>query len=79
MNKKPFKYHASNGTKFSGECSDLSKGVKVERPDELGGKSFCADCIEFGAWHQREIWPNLNGFQGYDCFSVDYSYCISFN
>jgi hypothetical protein len=38
----------------------------------VSDKKVMADMVEFGAWHAINIYPDLNGFQGYDCVSFNF-------
>ena len=38
-----------------------TRGVPMER--------FASDVAEFAAWHAINIFPQLNGFQGYNCIT----------
>lgn len=67
-NKKPFEFRCQHGTVFSG-----TRDLTTLKRKSSGNPALCDalnDAIEFGAWHQREIWGTLNGFQGYDCVHI---------
>lgn len=69
-NTSPIGHTCRNGTYFEAARADLAGGVHV-RFAEFGKRSdeALADFAEFGAWHQHNIWPYLNGFGGYDNIS----------
>lgn len=64
-NETPIEHTCRNGTVFRSSRADLADVVQVKRSSDW--PQTCADFAEFGAWHAMEIWPHLNGFQGYDC------------
>lgn len=65
-------YMSSNGTVFKAAERDLSGGVVVETSWLITPIQLGADFAEFGAWHQREVWEDLESFAGYD--AVRYFY-----
>lgn len=62
----PYSHHSRNGTEFKALRCDFVGGVNVFRaPDNLA--RYSQDLAEMIANHAMFIWPELNGFQGYDC------------
>lgn len=64
QNDTPIEHTCRNGTTFFSSRADLADTVEIRTTGR--GDQIAADCVEFGAWHAREIWPHLNGFSGYD-------------
>lgn len=74
VNEKPFEHRCRNGTVFTGTRCDLRDGVDVQLDgwvkDVRGWRELVnCDYVEFAAWHALNIFPQLNGFQGYDCIT----------
>lgn len=70
-NNRPFEHCCSNGTKFRCERADLREPITVSnRPSSW--KSVCEDVAEFIGFHAVNIWPDLNGFSGYDTLDFDW-------
>lgn len=66
MNEKSFSHHCRFGTKFSCERCDFNSPIKVEdAPTDVTQRM--SDVAEMIGFHATNIWPDLNGFQGYDC------------
>lgn len=66
LNEQPLEHISSNGTKFISDRCDLRNGVRVLRPEGLSDEQYCADSVEFGAYHAYAIHGHLNGCPGYD-------------
>jgi len=64
-NDKPFEHICSNGTTFKCERCDFREPILVSS-QPLGEFKFANDVAEMIGFHATNIWPNLNGFQGYD-------------
>lgn len=61
----PLQHRSANGTNF--RCrADLISGVITEDVPEDKNLAM-ADAGEFLGWHAVNIYPQLNGFRGYDC------------
>ena len=73
MNDQSFSHMSNNGTVFKGDRCDLSSGVKVSFLWDIENEQQNADFAEFAAWHAMQIWPQLNGFAGYDAIRYEYS------
>lgn len=71
MNEKHFSYRSHNGTQFIAERCDFRTGVSVQSPVLASGcyAGFSSDVAEMIGYHATNIWPSLNGFQGYDCIT----------
>lgn len=70
MNERPFEHHCSNGSSFQCDRCDFAKPIKVlDKPSDE--ELFAADVAEMIGYHATNIWPDLNGFQGYDCIHFD--------
>lgn len=63
---QPIMHVTHNGVIFVCERADL-KAPLFALTERL---HFEADTLEFGAWHAQMIWPELNGFQGYDTVTL---------
>ena len=71
MNEKPFDHHCSNGSSFQCSRCDFTEPIEVL---DMPGDSlalFAADVAEMIGFHAINIWPKLNGFQGYDTIDFD--------
>ena len=67
MNKKPFSYHSTYGARFECETCDFSTPVIVTLDDtDMPMRLYGNDVAEMIGYHATNIWPELNGFQGYD-------------
>lgn len=64
-NEKPFRYLGKSGTVFTAERCDFRGGIKVQTPAQ-SREDLCSDVAEMIAHHAMFIWPELNGFSGYD-------------
>jgi hypothetical protein len=62
INEKPLEHTCRCGTRFTGRC-DLSGVVTMHSPAK--GDRLLRDVAEFAGWHGVNIWPRLNGFNGY--------------
>lgn len=70
MNTLQFTYTSANGTIFFCETCDFSTPVKVKMMDEdMARWMYTRDVAEMIGYHATNIWPELNGFQGYDCIN----------
>jgi cytolysin (calcineurin-like family phosphatase) len=65
INDKALSHTATNGCRFKAARADLKGGVKLIKPEGTTEANMAADIAEFGAFHGMEIWPRLNGFQGW--------------
>jgi hypothetical protein len=61
-----FSHTCRNGTQFQADRCDFASisATKKDYPQLLA-----ADVAEMIGFHAVNIWPNLNGFQGYDCLT----------
>ena len=67
MNKLQFSYMSHWGTQFYCDTCDFSTPVTVTMSDEDMSRSlYSVDVAEMIGYHATNIWPQLNGFQGYD-------------
>ena len=77
MNKTPFSYHSSWGSTFECDTCDFSTPMRVrqiQRPKTINELDFYSrDLAEMIGYHATNIWPKLNGFQGYDCIKFDFT------
>jgi len=71
MNDKPFSYTSHYGTEFVCDRCDFKTPLIVKNQPS-GGKQRMSDVAEMIGYHATNIYPELNGFQGYDCiqFSI---------
>jgi hypothetical protein len=65
INENPLSHTSNNGCHFTATRCDLKGGVKLFKPSWITEADMAADIAEFGAFHGMEIWPKLNGFQGW--------------
>ena len=66
LSQTPFQYLCANGTEFSCSKCNFKEPIIVHwkpKNDLL----FAVDVAEMISYHLANIWPELNGFQGYDC------------
>jgi hypothetical protein len=66
MNEKSFSHVSRWGTEFQSFRCDFRNGVAVKNAPKDKAK-LASDVAEMIGYHSVAIWPNLNGFQGYDC------------
>jgi hypothetical protein len=65
INDKPFTYETRSGAVFRCNTSDLRGDIRVTGYSEEPAK-FAVEVAEMASHHAIEVWPKLNGFQGYD-------------
>ena len=70
MNDKSFSHHCRYGTVFTATRCDFKDGVTVTQVPKK--ELLAMDTAEMIGYHARAIYPELNGFQGYDCISFDF-------
>jgi hypothetical protein len=70
LNENKFEHYGHYGTLFTADRCDFRGGVKVEIPNCISKEALMSDISEMVAYHAINIFPRLNGFQGYDC--IDY-------
>ena len=77
MNDRIFTYHSSWGHTFECDYCDLRTPIRVRsnrKPTNDKELSFFArDVSEMIAYHAMNIWPQLNGFSGYDTLTFEFS------
>ena len=61
-NDDPFMHRTQHGTIFLCKRADLKTPVIVLTDRD----NLLCEAVEFGAWHAQIVWPELNGFAGYD-------------
>ena len=70
MNKKPFNHRCYWGTIFACDTCDFSTPIYVTTSCDQSSHNFLVmyskDLSEMIGYHATNIWPELNGFQGYD-------------
>jgi len=73
MNKKPFIHLASFGTYFKCDTYDFSTPIHMTCGIHKSPEYILRDVAEMIGYHAVNIYPELNGFRGYDClrFVVD--------
>lgn len=70
MNEKPFSHRGHHGTYLTANRCDFRGGVTItDKPKDIA--AFASDIAEIISYHAMHIWPELNGFQGYDCIQWD--------
>jgi hypothetical protein len=65
-----FSHICRNGTQFQADRCDFASGIIHYIPATTQKdypQLLAADVAEMIGFHAVNIWPNLNGFQGYDC------------
>ena len=65
MNERRFEHTSRNGTKFIAKRCDFTGGVCVLNQPSLEMLRM-QDLSEMVAYHIFNIYPELNGFSGYD-------------
>lgn len=77
MNDRIFTYHSSWGHTFECDYCDFRTPIRVRslRGQPMGDdvKFFARDLAEMIAYHSLNIYPELNGFQGYDTLDFQFS------
>ena len=77
-NDKPIEHRCHNGNVFKCQRADLKEKIIVVRdrdftaPDMTFDEGLIKDVAEFIGWHALVIWPELNGFSGYDTIHFEY-------
>ena len=64
-NENPFSHQCSNGTFIKCDRCDFRTPVTVVKPKDIDENNFITDISEMIGFHAINIWPDLNGFQGY--------------
>jgi hypothetical protein len=60
-------FAASRGSTFTCKTRDLSTHVFVSDVSrQMSPQTFAAEVAEFVGWHAIQVYPTLNGFNGYD-------------
>jgi hypothetical protein len=65
MNEKAFAYTSHHGTRFTSARCDFSTPIEVHEKPKTA--LYVKDVAEMIGYHATNVWPQLNGFQGYDC------------
>ncbi len=68
MNDKPFIHRADMFTFTASRC-DFQSGVIIRTPKQYTETELAAAVAEMIGYHATAIWPELNGFSGYDSIS----------
>lgn len=82
-NDKPIEHRCHNGNVFMCRRADLKEKVVVVThkltTDVISATNIChrtdeliKDVAEFIGWHALVVWPELNGFSGYDTIHFEY-------
>jgi len=66
LNDSRWQHICSNGTEFTCDRCDFKEPVIINPPDNLSPENLWQDLSEMIGYHALNVWPNLNGFQGYD-------------
>jgi len=79
MNDMPFEHHSRYGTKFKCARCDFREPIKVKLQVSLMEVAdvdvlnrISVDISEMIGYHSKNIWKELNGFQGYDCLKYEF-------
>lgn len=72
MNDRPFEHNCQYGTKFRCERCDFKEPVIVTNAPQ-NPIHFASDVSEMIGFHATNIWPQLNGFSGYDCIQYKFA------
>ena len=65
-NEKRWKHHCSKGTIFTCKRCDFKAPIFYKTRTDITTSQLIADVAEMIAYHSLIIWPELNGFSGYD-------------
>ena len=67
---QPITHRTHHGTVFMCSRADLDAPIRVydRARDDM---DFARDVAEFTGWHATTIWPDLNGFPGYDTIKFE--------
>jgi hypothetical protein len=68
MRNNPFRHTAGRFIFTSPSC-DLRFGVAIRTPKSYTATELAAAVAEMTGYHATAIWPDLNGFSGYDSIS----------
>lgn len=74
MNDKRYEHTSANGTKFIAERADFEGGVRVYPQKGYTTEEIIQDTAQMIADHRGNIWPELNGFAGYDLIDFHINY-----
>lgn len=66
LNERSFEHSCRNGTNFFSDRCDFRTNVRVEVPRDISREALMQDVSEMIGYHAMNIFPQLNGFQGYD-------------
>jgi len=78
LNENSFSHYCHNGTWFECDRCDFGAPVKVRNDNEdLSLPQLMSDVAEMIGFRTCNIWPELNGFQGYDCIKWEFN-CDAF-
>lgn len=66
MNRKPLAYTTCAGVVFTAPRADFLDGVVISGAANLSPEELAAATAEFIWWHVTEVYPQLQGFFGYD-------------
>lgn len=69
-NIKPFEYQSTRGAVIKAMRCDFAGGVDVIVSHDAQMEAIIADVAEAFGYHAVNIWPQLEGFAGYDCLTV---------
>lgn len=68
MNYKSFTHTAGRFKFFAPRC-DFQSGIFMQTPKSYTATELAAAVAEMIGYHATAIWPELNGFSGYDSIS----------
>ena len=70
LNEKPFQHLSRFGTEFKcTRCDFRAPVLYTVLSNDIPNQNLMSDVAEMIAFHAMDIWPNLNGFSGYDCIT----------
>ena len=68
LNDKPFEHTSHRGTTFKCQRCDFAAPITISGPLSM---AVLEDLAEMIGWHAVNIRPELNGFAGYDCITLN--------
>jgi hypothetical protein len=72
MNYRPFSHTSDHGTVFKATRCDFVGGVTIIRARDVTNAQLASDIAQMIGYHALQIYPELNGFAGYNCIQWTY-------
>lgn len=66
----PFQHTGPHGSVLNAKRCDFEGGVVIRREHGISDAAFARDISSIIGFHATNILPELNGFRGYDAFTI---------